>query len=389
MIATTITARRLITTSGPLDFPIIKIDSDGTVLEIGTDPTSLASEQDTLTAAFLDVHTHGAVGHDVMHITPAQLSEMQRFLAHHGVANYLPTTVTASIDNTLHALDALANAIESPTNTGEAKPIGIHLEGPFLSHAKRGVHPPKDLLAPSIELFDRFQAAARGHILLMTIAPELVGDTDTAVELIRHAAAQNVKLSLGHTNATAAEARAGIAAGATSATHLFNAMRALDHREPGVVGTLLDSPDTFAELICDGIHVAPELVRLWLKVKGADRGILVTDGMSATGMPDGQYMLGDFDVTVADGRALLTEDLKAGKDTLAGSLLTLDLAVANIQRLAHADLAVATGLASHNPATMLGKPALSQIAVGLPLNCNRFDASNRLTQTIVRGHIVS
>ncbi len=385
----TITARRLITASGLLDFPVLKTDSDGILVEIGTDPAALANEQDTLTAAFLDVHTHGAVGHDVMHITPAQLSEMQRFLAHHGVANYLPTTVTASIDNTLHALDALANAIESGPNTGEARPIGIHLEGPFLSHAKRGVHPPQDLLAPSIKLFDRFQAAARGHILLMTIAPELVGDTDTAIELIRHAVAQNVKLSLGHTNATAVEARAGIAAGATSATHLFNAMRALNHREPGVIGTLLDSPETFAELICDGIHVAPELVRLWLKVKGADRGILITDGMSATGMPDGQYMLGDFDVTVAGGRALLSEDLAAGKQTLAGSLLTLDLAVANIQRFANADLAVATGLASYNPATMLGQPALTQIAVGSPLNCNRFDDGNRLTQTIVRGHIVS
>jgi N-acetylglucosamine-6-phosphate deacetylase len=389
MIATTLTARRLITTAGPLDFPVLKIDSEGTILEIGTDPKALANEQDTLTAAFLDVHTHGAVGHDVMHITPPQLGEMQRFLAHHGVANYLPTTVTASIDNTLHALDALADAIEAPTGIGEARPIGIHLEGPFLSHAKRGVHPPQELLAPSIELFDRFQQAARGHILLMTIAPELVGDANTAIELIRHAAAQNVKLSLGHTNATAAEARAGIAAGATSATHLFNAMRALDHREPGIVGTLLDSPDTFAELICDGIHVAPELIRLWLKVKGADRGILVTDGMSATGMPDGQYMLGDFDVTVAGGRALLSEDLAAGKETLAGSLLTLDLAVANIQRFAHADLTVATGLASHNPATMLGQPKLTQIAVGSSLNCNRFDAANRLTQTIVRGHIVS
>jgi N-acetylglucosamine-6-phosphate deacetylase len=385
---TTLTARRLITTSGTVDFPVLTVDAEGTLLEIDTDPSALSHTQDTLTAAFLDIHTHGAIGHDVMHSTPAELAQLQRFLASHGVAHYLPTTVTASVDKTLRALDALATAIEAPAANGEAKPAGIHLEGPFLSHAKRGVHPPSELLAPSTELFDRFQAAARGHIVLMTIAPELLGDKDSSIDLIRHASALGVKLSLGHSNATAVETRAGIAAGAASSTHFFNAMRALDHREPGIVGALLDSPEIFAELICDGIHVAPELVRLWLKLKGPDHAILVTDSMSATGMPDGPYLLGDLAVTVANGRALLTEDLASGKETLAGSLLTLDAAVANIQTFASANLATATALASHNPATMLGQPELAQIAVGSPLSCNRFDESNRLTQTILRGHIV-
>ena len=387
----TITARRLITATGTIDFPVLHIAADGTLLELTSDPTALAHETDTLTASFFDVHNHGALGHDVMHVDPAGLSRMQRFLAQHGVANYLPTTVTASIDSTLRALEALADAVESTPAPGEAQPIGIHLEGPFLSHIKRGVHPPAELKKPTIELFDRFQQAARGHIVLMTIAPELINDDGHAasLDLIRHATAQGVRTTLGHSNATAEEANCGIAAGATSATHLFNAMRALDHREPGIVGAILDDDSLFAELICDGIHVAPELIRLWFKIKGPHRGILVTDAMSATGMGDGSYSLGDFGVTVADGRALLSEDLAQGKETLAGSLLTLDVAVANLQHFAHADLTTATRLASHNPAAMLGRPTLTDITPGSPLSLNRFNADNHLVATIVRGQIIS
>ena len=404
MNATTLTARRLLTANGTVDFPVLRIAADGTLLEIATDPAALAHETDTLTAAFLDVHTHGAVGHDVMHADPTGLSRMQHFLASHGVAHYLPTTVTASIDSTLRALDTLATAVESTPTTGEAQPIGIHLEGPFLSHIKRGTHPPAELQQPSIELFDRFQQAARGHIVLMTIAPELTPDLGaprlasetweagqqcSAIDLIRHAAAQGVRCTLGHSNATAVEARCGITAGATSATHLFNAMRPLDHREPGIVGAILDNDAVFAELICDGIHVAPELIRLWLKVKGPHRGILVTDAMSATGIGDGSYQLGDFDVTVTDGRALLSGDLAQGKETLAGSLLTLDAAVANLQHFAHADLATATRLASHNPAAMIGRDTLTTLTPGTPVSLNRFNADNQLTTTLLRGQLVS
>ncbi|QMV17983.1 N-acetylglucosamine-6-phosphate deacetylase [Granulicella sp. 5B5] len=430
MNVSTITARRLLTATGIVDFPVLRIAADGTLLELTSDPAALAHETDTLTASFLDVHTHGAVGHDVMHVDPAGLSRMQRFLASHGVASYLPTTVTASVDSTLRALEALANAVESTPAPGEAQPIGIHLEGPFLSHIKRGTHPPAELQQPSIELFDRFQQAARGHILLMTIAPELVSEEapansalkgtgfspsggsrglqapekgagspglqprvstegTTALDLIRHAASKGVRATLGHSNATDAEARCGIAAGATSATHIFNAMRALDHREPGIVGAILDDDSLFAEIICDGIHVAPELIRLWLKIKGPHRGILVTDAMSATGIGDGSYSLGDFDVTVTDGRALLSGDLAQGKETLAGSLLTLDVAVANLQHFAHADLGAATRLASHNPAAMLGRPSHTAFTIGAPISLNRFNAANQLITTIVRGISIS
>jgi N-acetylglucosamine-6-phosphate deacetylase len=367
-----------------VEFPVITVADDGTIADIISDPNKLANETGTLTATFLDIHIHGAMGHDVMQSSREGLERMQGFLATRGVAHYLPTTVTAPVDDTLRSLEAIADAIENPSEASQAKPVGVHLEGPFLSHAKRGVHRTEELQPPSIELFDRFQTAARGHILLMTIAPELPG----ALELIAHAKAQGVKLSLGHTNATAPEALAGINAGASSATHTFNAMRALDHREPGVLGTVLDDDCLFAELICDGVHVAPPLVRLWLKAKGFERAILVTDAMSATGMPDGAALLGQLAVHVAQGRALLKDDLLMGKETLAGSVLTMDRAVANLQAFTGASLAESTRLASHNPAAMLGRPELTRIGLGTSANLNRFNKHGELVGTYIRGHEV-
>jgi N-acetylglucosamine-6-phosphate deacetylase len=373
----TITARYLVTADAVLDFPVVTLASDGTIAQIASDPKALQNETSTLTAAFLDIHTHGALGHDVMTATPSALGEMQRFLAARGVAYYLPTTVTDSVDNTLRALEALATAVEGADADNEATPIGIHLEGPFLSHAKRGVHPPDELQPPSIALFDRFWAAARGNISLMTIAPEL----PDAVELISHAVSLGVKVSLGHSNATSAETLPAIAAGATSATHTFNAMRALEHREPGILGTVLDDERLFAELICDGIHVAPPLVRMWLKAKGLSRAILVTDAMSATGMPEGEYSLAGQPVTVTSDRAVLS----TSPSTLAGSILTMDRAVANLRAFTGSTIGDAARLATHNPAAMLGQAQLTSIAVGSPANLNHFDASGKLFGTYLRG----
>ncbi len=368
-----------------MEFPVLIVGDDGTLSDISSDPTALAREEDTLTSAFFDVHIHGGMGHDVMSASRTQLSELQRFLATRGVANYLPTTVTASVDATLHALEALADAIEAEPQPLQARPRGIHLEGPFLSHAKRGVHPEGLLQPPSVELFGRFQQAARGHVRLMTIAPELKG----ACELIAYATSVGVRCSLGHTNAVAAEALHGIDAGASSATHCFNAMRALNHREPGVLGVALDDPRLYAELICDGVHVAPELVRLWLKAKGPERAMLVTDAMSAAGMPDGRYKLGPLDVDVQEGRAVLADDVTRGLYTLAGSVLTMDRAVENLQQFTGAPLSDATRLASHNPAAMLGEPELTRLAPGSVANLNRFDAHGRLVATYIRGELVT
>ena len=370
-----LTAKTLITAIGTIEYPVIEVDAAGLITDISSDP-SIRSEA-ILTPTFLDVHIHGAAGHDVMDCSLAGLGEVQRFLARRGTGHYLPTTVTAGIDDTLRALESLAAAIERPTPGDEATPIGIHLEGPFLSHAKRGVHLTELLQQPSIELFDRFQQAAHGHIRLITVAPELPG----ALEMISYATAQGVRASLGHTNATAAEATAGIKAGATSATHTFNAMRSMEGREPGVLGVVLDDQNLYAELICDGIHVAPIMVRMWLRLKG-ERAILMTDGISATGMPDGPYVLAGVPITVADGKASVTD----APGTLAGSVLTMDRAVANLQAFTGCALETAVRAASSQPASMLGvADTIASLRVGQPANFNQFSADGRLQATYLRG----
>ena len=361
----TLTARRLYTATGSVEYPILTIE-DGCLLGLEAGPPNTSGE--LLLPAFFDIHVHGAATFDFMHANAAEIDAVGRFLATKGVASYLPTTLTGPLDTTLRALATLATAIHRQTPLDVAKPLGINLEGPFLCPAKRGAHPLDQLRAPSIELLSRFQEAAAGQIRLITIAPEMPG----ALEVIAYAAAQGIRVSLGHSNATAAETEAAIAAGAVSATHTFNAMRALDHREPGIAGTVLDRDDLFAEAIVDGVHVHPALVRLWFRSKGAERAILITDGMSATGMGDGTFMLGDLSVEVRDGVCL-------SNGVLAGSVLTLDRAVANLREMTGTALPVAVRLASRNPARMLGLEREVECVVGTAANFNIYDeAGNRL-----------
>jgi N-acetylglucosamine-6-phosphate deacetylase len=382
---TVITAERLWDGKGLLDHPIVAIE-DGRIAYLSTPANGdlpgntqvLDFPGATLAPAFFDVHIHGAKGHDVMEATPAALDAVGSFLASRGTGSFLATTVTASLDETLRSLAGLAKLIVQPgqTATGpQAQPIGIHLEGPFLSHTKRGVHPPAYLLEPDIALFDRFFEAAEGHIRLMTLAPELPG----AVELAAHATARGVRISVGHSNATAEQTRAVLAAGAASATHTFNAMRPLDHREPGILGTVLTNDALFAELICDGVHTAPEMVKLWWRAKGPDRAILMTDAMSATGMPDGEYLLGGFAVQVANGRAM------AG-GVLAGSVLTLDRALTNFLEFTGAPLEQALRPLTVNPAAMTGLgEQVGGLAVGLPASLVAVDKAGKLVGSVIAG----
>jgi N-acetylglucosamine-6-phosphate deacetylase len=391
---TVLTAEKLWDGSHLVHHPTVVIE-DGQIVSIDTQnavDTSEAGEPHdrnhvlpwpgaTLAPAFLDVHIHGAAGHDVMEATPEALHSIGRFLASRGTGSFLATTVTAPVDATLRALSGLAKLVERANDErgGIARPIGIHLEGPFLSHEKRGAQPAEHLLAPDIGVFDRFFEAAEGHIRLMTMAPELPG----ALELAAHATARGVRVSLGHSNATAAETRSAIAAGAVSATHTFNAMRPLDHREPGILGTVLTTDSLFAELICDGVHSAPEMVKLWWKAKGPERGILITDAMSAAGMPDGEYKLGGFAVQVENGRAMT-------RGVLAGSVLTLDRALANFLAFAGVPLEQALPLLTANPAAMTGFGDLAgSIAVGQRANLVAVDAEGMLVASIVNGQLAN
>lgn len=330
-----------------------------------------------LAPSFFDVHIHGAGGHDVMEGTDEALGAIGTFLASRGTANFLATTVTAPLDKTYTSLELLAKRIDSAPREGQARPIGIHLEGPFLSHARRGVHPPGLLLAPDISIFDRMFDAAEGKIRLMTLAPELPG----AIELAAHATARGVRVSLGHSDATSAETRAGIASGAVSATHTYNAMRPLDHREPGILGIVLAEDSLFAELICDGIHNTPEMVKIWWRAKGAERAILITDAMSATGMPEGTYQLGGFDVQVANGRA-------SANGVLAGSVLTLDRALTNFVRFTGATVEQGLRLLTVNPAAMTGfEQQAGKLRAGDVASFVAVDSNGALVASVVNGRL--
>jgi N-acetylglucosamine-6-phosphate deacetylase len=383
----TITAATLWDGTTLRDNPVLSIE-DGRIASIAT---RAAGEREgehhfpaaTLAPAFFDVHIHGAAGHDLMEATPEALGAVSRFLATRGTASFLATTVTAPLDMTLKALDGLARLIDHPdsipSSAPAAAPIGIHLEGPFLSHAKCGVQPKEHLLEPDIATFDKLYEAAGGHARLITLAPELPG----AMELAAHATARGVRVSVGHSDATAAETRAAIAAGAVSATHTFNAMRALDHHELGILGAVLTTNSLFAELICDGIHTDPAIVDLWWRAKGPQRGILVTDAMSAAGMPDGEYRLGGFPVQVANGRAM-------ARGVLAGSVLTLDRALANFTRFTGAPLHQALRLLTVNPAAMTGFSAQAgSLAPGHPANLVAVDHQGKLLASFIKGQLAA
>jgi N-acetylglucosamine-6-phosphate deacetylase len=331
-----------------------------------------------LAPGFIDIHIHGGAGHDVMEAGADALPPVERLLAAHGVSSYFPTTVTAPMEATLSALARLADAIDAAEKSSardlRARPLGIHLEGPFISHKRRGVHPPENLLTPSVAAFDRFWQAARGHIRVLTIAPELPG----AVEVIAEASARGVCVSLGHSDAALNAARAGIAAGARHATHTFNAMRPLDHRDPGILGEVLTDSRLSADIIADGIHLDPVIVELFLKAKGPDAAVLITDATAATGMPDGRYRLGSLEVEVKDGRCMV-----GGK--LAGSVLNMDRAVRNVVQFARWELQQAVRLATLNPARVAGVKQGGVLEAGAPADFVVLSPSGEVRQTIIRG----
>ncbi|QNI30097.1 N-acetylglucosamine-6-phosphate deacetylase [Alloacidobacterium dinghuense] len=379
-----ITAEKLLTPDKTFSRPVVVIE-DGAISSITSraDGAVAAGEVrdypgTTLVPAYLDVHFHGSGGADVMDGSRESLTTIGRFLARYGVGSYLATTISAPVDTTLRSLRGLAKLIGSEIEG--ARPLGIHIEGPFISHAKRGAHAERDLQLPTLSLFNRMWEAAEGHIRLMTIAPELPG----ADEVMARGKELGVRISLGHSNAGTEDTLRGIRAGATSATHTFNAMRRFDHREPGMLGVVLDRPELFAEIISDGLHVHPTVVRMFWKEKGSERAILVTDAMSATGMPDGNYRLGELEVRVKDGKCII------GEDTLAGSTLTMDRAVRNFAEFTGADIGTAATLATRNPARMIGLDSqVGALEVGRAADLIVLSPKGEVIETILRGQPVA
>ncbi len=323
---------------------------------------------------FIDVHVHGGGGAQCNTGELDELETMARFHAAHGTTALLATTVAAPPVELAVALQttALATALR-----GGAAVLGAHLEGPFLSRRRPGAMDPALFLEPTEGVVGRLLDAGAGCVRLMTLAPELPG----ALELIGALAGAGVVASVGHSDATYEQTRAAVQAGARAATHLFNAMRPFHHREPGVLGAVLDLPEVSCELICDGLHVQPAALRLAYRAKGRAGIRLVTDAMQAAGMPDGEYHLGTATVTVAGGRATIP-----GLGSIAGSTLTMDAAVRNAVSLLGVSLEEAVTLASANPARLLGLEARKgAIAPGMDADLTVLDDRLMVCGTIVDG----
>jgi N-acetylglucosamine-6-phosphate deacetylase len=304
-----------------------------------------------ITPGFVDVHVHGWGGHDAMGAT-AELDGMARALLRRGVTSFLPTAVTAPLDDLAAFADHVRAWLPSAPDDG-AEPLGFNLEGPFLARAKRGAHAAAHLREPADAPRDTLEALVDG-LRLLTVAPELPGATD----LIGWLHGRGVAVSIGHSAAVVDEARAGYAAGASSTTHLFNAMTGVDHRSPGVAVAALLDDDAYVELIADGIHVHPAVWPLITRLKPPSRLLLVSDALAVAGTPQGRGRIGDLDIEVRDGRATL-----AGTDTLAGSVIALDRALRNLVE-AGAPLPEAVGAATRNPLALLGVTDRGRLVAG-------------------------
>ena len=300
----------------------------------------------TVMPGFVDTHSHGGGGGSFSAASTADTSAAVALHRRHGTTTMIASLVTASPDDLLHEVGALAADVRAGLIDG------IHLEGPWLSTVRCGAHQPALMRDPDPAEIDRLLAAAAGTIRMVTIAPERPG----ALAAIRQFVDAGVVVAVGHTEATYEQTRAAIAAGATVATHLFNAMRPIDRREPGPVIALIEEPSVTVELITDGVHLDPAIYRHVMRSVRPDRISLITDAMAATGMPDGRYQLGPVPVDVTDGVAFV-----GGTDTVAGSTATMDQVV----RFAFAHcgldrddaLMLVARQASLNPARALGLPA--------------------------------
>jgi N-acetylglucosamine-6-phosphate deacetylase len=329
---------------------------------------------------FVDVHVHGAGGHDVMEGSLEALDAVATTLARGGTTSFLATTVTAAPDRLCGSAEGISAYIRGQVDRTEsinprAQVLGIHFEGPFISAVRRGVHPAEWIAAPSLALFRRMLTAAHGWAQILTLAPELPG----ALDLIDATHKEGLVVALGHTDATYDQAMAGIAHGARHAAHVFNAMRPFSHRDTGVLGAVLTSPDVTAELIADGVHVDDAAMKLLLKAKGAGGVILVSDGTAGTGMPDGRYRLGEFDVDVAGGVVRNAE----GK--LAGSALTLDRALRNMVALG-VPLAETVAMLTLYPARLLGlEGRKGSLAVGADADLVLLDEDLKISRVVTRG----
>jgi N-acetylglucosamine-6-phosphate deacetylase len=324
-----------------------------------------------LVPGYLDIHCHGGNAADFGSADPDQLTQAATFHLAYGSTGVLASLVTAPVSALCHQLAVAADVVES----GGTNVVGIHLEGPFLSQHRCGAQNPEHLILPNLEDFTKMVDASRGRLTMMTIAPELPG----AIELIEACAVAGVVAAIGHTDATYEQAAAAFRAGATVATHLFNGMRPIHHREPGPVLAALDA-GAGCEVINDGVHVHPAVLRLVAERDPAQL-VLITDAISATGIGDGTYELGGQQVSVSEGQARL-----ATNGSLAGSTVTMDEAVRRAVTEADLPIEVAVAAASTNPARLMGMAGVrGSIAAGLVADLIHLDVDLRPLRIMRNG----
>lgn len=328
-----------------------------------------------LSPGFIDIHIHGAGGKDTMEGTFDALNTISEVIAAHGTTAFLPTTMTMGVEAIQKAIAAAADAVGK---TRGASIIGVHLEGPFISSNAIGAQNPNYVLSPDIASYEEMTRGHSGMVKNITLAPEAEG----AKALIPYLRERGVNVSIGHTKATYEEAMEGIRLGCNHSTHLFNAMSPMTHRAPGVVGAIFDS-DITTETISDGIHIAYPVLRMAYRQKTSDRVLLVTDAMEACGMPDGTYSLGGQDVITKDGAARL----RSG--ALAGSILTMDMAIRNVLKNTSLPLHEIVKMASLNGAVFAKvDDRKGRIAQGYDADLVVFDEEIHIDHVFIEGRQV-
>lgn len=363
--------------------------SEGTIEFIGTEEAFAAQqsyqklpsvdyEGDWLLPGFIDVHVHGGFGHDFMEANDAALERITRFHAQNGTTTMLATTVTAPKE----AIDRVLAGVNSwqENEVKGARLAGVHLEGPFLSKVFPGAQNPEHMIPARIDWLEEWTSAYPGLIRMMTLAPEVEGNMD-CIEWLRK---NNIVAACGHTDAEYEEILEAKKRGLQHAVHTFNAMKPLHHRNPGTVGAVLTDDDISCEIIADGHHVHPACIDLLFRAKGRDRLILITDAMSAAGMEDGEYNLGDLKVRVKDGVARLKEG-----ESLAGSTLTMIQAFRFFVETVGVSIEETSRMASGNPARLIGlDDEIGSISLGKKADLLRLDSKLQLKEVWRDGQLI-
>ena len=380
MAVTALTNARLILPDAVVEGSVVF--EDGTIVAAGPSVTGPAGTETIdagglyIAPGFIDIHVHGGGGLSLITDEPEQIRAYGRWVASRGVTSFLISTFGADHESTIRNLRGSVAALREPS--GGARPVGFHLEGPFLNPKRKGAFPESALRPPDTQEFRAYAEAAGGAIRQVTLAPELPGADD----LVRAVLDAGAVPAMGHTEATYEEARRAFELGVRHVTHCYNAMRPLAHRDPGCLGAALTSDQVTCELICDGAHVHPAAAELLVRAKGVDRTVLVTDGMTLAGTGEGvlEWQGGRIEVK---GRAAVRED-----GTIVGSVATLDDLVRNATRWLPVTLPEAVRMATLNPARVIGVEGRGIIEPGAAADLVLLDDDLRVVTTLVAGTVV-